>query len=94
MTVFLSILNRMEFYLVQNRKEYCHHDHIPFNVKENGSIVFSVCRYYQEVFTVKVKIRLYYKDLLMDYEKVPRYYQNILTAYDKICPYYQELLSS
>ena len=31
-TVFLSILNQMEFYLVQNQKENCPHDHIPFNV--------------------------------------------------------------
>ena len=31
----------MKFHLVQNRKENCHHDHIPFNVKGNGSIVFS-----------------------------------------------------
>ena len=41
-TVFLSILNQMEFHLVQDRKENCHHDHIPFNVKGIGSIVFSV----------------------------------------------------
>ena len=41
-TVFLSILNEMEFHLVQNRKENCHHDHIPFNVKGNGNTVFSV----------------------------------------------------
>ena len=40
-TVFLSILNQMEIHLVQNRKENCHHDHIPFNVKGNGNIVFS-----------------------------------------------------
>ena len=40
--LFLSILNQMEFHLVQNRKENCHHDHIPFNVKGNGNIVFSV----------------------------------------------------
>ena len=26
----------------QNRKENCHYDHIPFNVKGNGNIVFSV----------------------------------------------------
>ena len=25
-----------------NRKENCHHDHIPFNVTGNGNIVFSV----------------------------------------------------
>ena len=31
MTVFLSILNQMEFQLVQNRKKNCHHDHISFN---------------------------------------------------------------
>ena len=41
-TVFLSILNQMEFHLVQNRKENCPHDHIPFNLKGNGNIVFSV----------------------------------------------------
>ena len=41
-TVFLSILNQMELHLVQNRKENYHHDHIPFNVKGNGSVVFSV----------------------------------------------------
>ena len=39
-TVFLSILNQMEFHLVQNRKENRHHDHIPFTLNEN--IVFSV----------------------------------------------------
>ena len=42
MTVFLSILNQMEFPLVQSRKENCHDDHIPFNVKGNANIVFSV----------------------------------------------------
>jgi len=41
-TVFLSILNQMEFQLVQNRKENCHHDYIPLNVKGNGNTVFSV----------------------------------------------------
>ena len=25
-----------------NRKENCHHDHIPFDVKGNGNIVFSL----------------------------------------------------
>ena len=33
-TVFLSILNQMDFHLVQNRKENCHHDHIPSIRKE------------------------------------------------------------
>ena len=41
-TVLFSILNQMEFHLVQNWKENCYHDHIPFNVKGNGNIVFSV----------------------------------------------------
>ena len=26
----------------ENRKGTCHHDHIPFNVKANGNLVFSV----------------------------------------------------
>ena len=42
-TDLFSILNQMEFHLVQNRKENCHHDHIPFNVKRIGNIVFAVC---------------------------------------------------
>ena len=41
-TVFLSILNQMEFHLTQNRKENCQHDHIPFNLEGNGIPVFSV----------------------------------------------------
>ena len=32
-TVFLSILNQIEFHLVQNRKENSPHDHIPLKVK-------------------------------------------------------------
>ena len=43
-TVFLLILNQMGFHMVQNRKENCHYDHIPFNVKGNGNIVFSFIR--------------------------------------------------
>ena len=39
---FLSILNQMDFHLVQNRKENFRYDHIPFNVEGNGNIVFSV----------------------------------------------------
>ena len=42
-TVFHSILNQMEIHLVQNRKESCHHDHIPFEVKGKENIDFSVC---------------------------------------------------
>ena len=41
-SVFLSILNQMELHLVQNRKENCHHDYTPFNMKGIGGIVFSV----------------------------------------------------
>ena len=41
-TVTLAILNQMDFNLVQNQLENCHHDHIPFNVKGSGNIVFSV----------------------------------------------------
>ena len=37
MTVFLSILNQMDFHLIQNQKEKCHHNHIPFNMKGNGN---------------------------------------------------------
>ena len=34
--------------MVQNRMENCHHDHIPSNVKGNGSIVSSVCPIFDE----------------------------------------------
>ena len=43
-TVFLSILNQMELHLVQNRKKNCHHDRIPFDIKGNAILVFSVQR--------------------------------------------------
>ena len=32
-------------HLVQNRKENCLHDHIPFNLKGNGMLVFSMYDY-------------------------------------------------
>ena len=60
--VFLLILNQMDFHLVQNRKEYCHHDHIPLNLKGNGILDFSVqakikpklcCFYFFVVFARK-----------------------------------------
>ena len=41
-TVLLSILNQMEFHLLQNRKENCHQDYNPFNLKGNGIRIFSV----------------------------------------------------
>ena len=37
-----DFLNQMDFHLVQNQKENCHHDHIPFNSKGNGIRVLSV----------------------------------------------------
>ena len=37
-----DLLNQMEFHLVQNQKENCHHDHIPFNLTGKGMLVFSV----------------------------------------------------
>ena len=39
---FPSILNQMELHLVQNRKENCHHDLIPFNLKVIRNRIFSV----------------------------------------------------
>ena len=41
-TVFLSIFEPNGFpFGLENLKENCHHDHIPFNVKGNGNKVFS-----------------------------------------------------
>ena len=40
-TVSLSILNQIEFHLVQNQNENCYHDRISFNLKGYVSIVFS-----------------------------------------------------
>ena len=36
---FISILNQMNFYLAYNWKENCHHNHIPFNLKEFRKVV-------------------------------------------------------
>ena len=35
-TVFLLIMNEMEFRFVYNQKENCQYDHIPFNLEPNG----------------------------------------------------------
>ena len=43
-------LNQMEFHLVQNRKKICHHDHIPFNVKGNMNLLFSVQNRSENIF--------------------------------------------
>ena len=34
---FHSVLNKVKFNLVQNRKENSHYDQIPFNLKGNGN---------------------------------------------------------
>ena len=49
-----DFLNQMEFHLVQNREENCHHDHIPFNVKGNGIVVFSVQRNLAEILLSRI----------------------------------------
>ena len=37
-----DFLNQMKFHLVQKiERKTCHHDHMPFDVKGNGNIVFS-----------------------------------------------------
>ena len=42
-TVFLLIMNWIKYHLIHNQKEnHRHHDHIPFNLKGNGIIVFSM----------------------------------------------------
>ena len=59
-------LNQMEFHMVQNRKETGHHDHIPFNWKGNGNVVFSVYGYLnahlvQRPNTVNYRIQTKYR---------------------------------
>ena len=41
-TVFITFLNQIEFHLVQNRKENSRYDYIPFILKGNQNIVFSL----------------------------------------------------
>ena len=53
-----DFLNQMEFHLVQNGKENCHHDHIPFNVKGTGNTVFSVYSQKQQWSDVQLSERL------------------------------------
>ena len=49
-TVFLSIFwTKWNSICVQNWKENCHHNHIPFDLKGNGNIVFSV--YHPHVYS-------------------------------------------
>ena len=49
-TVFLSILNQMEFHLVENRKENCHHDHIP--------LLYTTIHYLFQLSTLKKHVSL------------------------------------
>ena len=35
-------MKQMDFHLVHNQKENCHHDHIPINLKGNENIFFWV----------------------------------------------------
>jgi len=90
-TVFLSILNQMEFNLVQNRKENWHHDQIPFNLKGNGTYSFlsvslnnPIHRKLVEknISTICVKIVCIDLKLQVNYEQyytIPKYYYIIFT---------------
>ena len=42
MTVFLLIMNHMEFNLVKNHKEKCHYDNIPLDLKVIRSLFSEV----------------------------------------------------
>ena len=44
----------------ENRKENCHHDHIPFNVKGNGNRVFSMLN------SKRYKLNGMYKIVIID----------------------------
>ena len=50
----------------ENRKENCHHDHIPFNLKGNGNIVFSVILFIQHA-TAMHFFRVYRPSLIVQY---------------------------
>ena len=53
-TVFLSILNQMEFQLVQYQEENCHHDRIPVDLK--GSRNLSIWVYTDMVLSVVTSV--------------------------------------
>ena len=40
--MFLSILNQMKLYLVQNQNENCHHDHIPLKLEGNVNLFLRI----------------------------------------------------
>ena len=48
-----------------NRKQNCHHDHIPFSVKGNRNIVLSVCSVFSSVLIFYIKFNYYYLFLLI-----------------------------
>ena len=81
-TVFLSILNQMEFYLAKNRKENCHYDHIPFNVKGNGNIILSA--YVYGIYVASFETMLCIKEsslLTQEYDKYTLYFNFYLTSW-------------
>ena len=43
-TVFLLIMNQMDFCLGYNQKENCHYDHFPYNIKVIRILVIRVQR--------------------------------------------------
>ena len=45
----------------ENGKENCHYDHIPFNAKGNGNIVFSVNNPWTEMIETNIKFVKIYK---------------------------------
>ena len=94
-TVFLSISNTNGIpFGSENRKENCHHDHIPLNEKGNGNIVFSVyeilagricCRINNHSIIYGAKAdRLIYSWIIIVIRKYPGYYIQILYWQEKI----------
>ena len=57
-TVFLSILNKMEFHLVKNKIKNCHQDHIPFNLKVIGNIVY-ISYYFTSIYLIVLSHRIW-----------------------------------
>ena len=49
-TFLSTILNQMEFRSVKSRKDNCHHHHIPFILRENVNLIFSILLNTQNVF--------------------------------------------
>ena len=53
----------MEFHLVQSRKENCHYNHIPFDLKGNGNKVFSV--HVKDCLTLEICHKAYKRFLFL-----------------------------